>query len=265
MKYPVYKIKEIVEIKQNPNYYLEKAMEEIIKCDDDGTVISKELRKWIDNFAKDYGTRTDQVVQVLDSNDTGLFIGGYSKEEGNITRRRTYDSLTGTNNHIMKNTDFDDEEGDEIYSWHYDGGDGSWENTFSPMPQQDMLELLHKNGDGEYLFQSTTVVSPNGSFMTLLRNNDFNKKDEKLFKKTVKEFQKEVNKSDWSKTADKIFDEIQEEHSSDMSISDLYKELGKRMKKETGYATLRDYLNSKGFEDKFADCNVRFVMNRNGN
>ena len=47
-----------------------------------------------------------------------------------------------------------------------------------------------------------------------------------------------------------------------MSINEKDKFLADRMKQETGYGTLRDYLGSKDYESRFKDCNVRLVMHR---
>ena len=228
----------------------------------DGTSLGV-LRGSLNYFIEKFGKDSEQNIMVMEADgSTRAELYRPSDEHESLDINFEEEFGNAKDYHLIKNPDFDNWDDLHDYGFYYDGGNGSWEESFTPMTKDDMLDLLSKNNDGDYIFQSSTLTSNGGGYMSLLRNNDFSKSDEKRFKEVVKEFQNDVQKSDWSKKADKIFDEIQDEHEHDLPINELYVELGKRMKKETGYGTLREYLASRDYESKFKDCNVRFVMRK---
>lgn len=248
-------IQEIADLKSG-----KKTLDEITRTHD-GTSLGK-IKGSLDYFIKEFAKDSGQNIMVVES-DGSTRAELYRNDLETLHVDFEAEFGEAKDYHLIKNPDFDNWDGTKDYDFQYDGKGGGWEDSFSPMNKEDMLDLLSKNNDGEYIFQSSTLVSPNGSYMSLLRNNNFSKSDEKKFKESVKEFQNDVKNSNWSKKADEVFKEIQNEHSHDMPINDLYVELGKRMKKETGYATMKEYIASKDYESKFKDCNVRFVIRKN--
>ena len=227
----------------------ETTLDDAVKTHD-GTSMGK-LKGWINNFSIEYGEEETRIVQVVGKDGKGLLVGTYSDKENNLTPRMKYSDLEGTDNHLMKNPDYNSED----YGFYHDAEDGA----FTPMAENDMLDLLRKNKDGDYLFQSTSLVSPNYKHMTLLRNNKFSKENEASFKKIAREFDNDVKKSEWSRKADKVYLKLQKDN-PDVPVSELDKMLEKEMRSETGYGTMFEYLKSRGYEDKFEECNVRFVM-----
>lgn len=253
MDYPIFSIKEIVEIKEK-SLELDDVFKAIEKCDD-GTVINRQLKTHIQMFASEYGGEAEQYVQIANKNNELLLVGLYNGASTKITNNLTYNQLEGVDNHIMKNANIQTGE----YGFYFDGENSR--GFYTPLTEDDMLDILRTNKNGEYLFQSSTIVSDNGAYNTVLRNNNFSKSDEKAYKKLVKEYINDIHKSDWSKRYDEIYSSLQNENPN-ISIKELDITASKLMKEETGYGTMYDYLKSRGYEDKFRKCNTRLVMSR---
>ena len=76
--------------------------------------------------------------------------------------------------HIIRNV------GSDInYVWFEDGhSTKAPENIFVPLCADDFNDLIIKDKDDNYIVRGLTLVSPNGSYMSILRNNDFSEDDE---------------------------------------------------------------------------------------
>lgn len=237
-----------------------KVIEKSINKTHDGTSMGK-LKGTINKFADKYSKELDGYAEIIDKNykrvsDDIKYSDDFGRNKNNIP----YDELDDVDNHIIKTRVPYTGYGNSVLNNFYDE---THLKTFTSMPYDDMMEIMKKNDDGEYLFQSSTLISNNKSYMTLLRNNDFSEDDEKKFQSVCKEFRSDVENSDWAKQWKDTFRQIQEEDPSLFVHNDLDEVCSNRMREQTGYGTMREYLESRDYETKFKDCNVLFVMPKN--
>ena len=221
-------INEIADLKEG-----RKTLDEITKTHD-GTSMGK-INYWINRFSRDYRLDEYQGVQIVNEDNRNILTGQYVGEKGKVTRHKNIKDLP-PNSHMIKNVGLpNDPNGTGEHSDREYGlfagkpADYDPDQSFTPFKDKDMKEFNTKNDDGEYIFRSTTLISRGGMTMSLLRNNNFSADDEKQFNKVCKELSKEIPNS--------IYD-VDES------------------------TTLYDILSKKNFENKFKDCNVRFVMRK---
>lgn len=226
-------IQEIADLKEG-----RKTLDEITKTHD-GTSMGG-LRNNIKDIVKEYAKTIDRRTFIFNEKGDKIayYIGDWETDKNGIPKIK-YDKLNERNLDLIKTVSTYNEDyagtgqhNNNLYGLFddNDGGGGRFpkdDNTFTPFRPKDMTEFLKKDDEGNYYFRSTTLVSTGGKTMSLVKNNNFTKEDEKLFNKISREFQKDI---DNYITEDKTFYE---------------------------------YISEKGYENKFADCNVRFVIHKN--
>lgn len=234
-----------------------KAIDRELTKTHDGTSMGQ-LKGAINKFADKYAKELRGYAKIIDKNHKRVSDDiEYSDDFGRNKNNIPYDELDDVDNHIIKTRIPYTGYGNSVLNDFYDE---THLKDFTPMPYDDMVEIMKKNEDGEYLFQSSTLISNNQSYMSLLRNNDFSASDEKQFEALCKEFRNDVENSEWANQWEDTFRQIQEEDPFLFVHNDLDEVCSNRMREQTGYGTMREYLKSRDYETKFKDCNVRFVM-----
>ena len=68
----------------------------------------------------------------------------------------------------------------------------SYKNNQSSFNRYEYGSLIQKNKEGEYTYRSITMVSPDGTSMTLIKNNKFNEADEDIYYDLAMKFDREM-------------------------------------------------------------------------
>lgn len=159
--------------------YLIKAIEqEIQKHQTTGTNISSKLEAVMDNFPRDkfYNINQCKGWYDKDGNEVKFFnaeYGYYTSEE--IIQKQGNQDLKeqGLNDlHHIKNKPLKEMEYPTLQAF---------------LSENDYAELKELNDNYEYLNRSISVVSPNGSRMTIIRNNNFSPEDYSTYDYAVRE------------------------------------------------------------------------------
>lgn len=167
-----------------------------------------------------------------------------------------FNDINGEDIHIMRNV------GSDIsYVWFEDGHSAKVpENIFVPLCANDFNDLIIKDNDGNYIVRGLTLVSPNGSYMSILRNNDFSEDDEKNYVST------------YSSLLDDLQNYFSIEEAYYMKATLALGETGmdkaysfkrKNMRQDYGYGTIHEYLKEQDYEQEFKECNVRLIIKKN--
>ena len=225
----VLSIQEIADLKGG-----RKSVDEIRKTHD-GTSMGQ-LNGIIKNKADEYRKPPNQHIFIYDENlNEKMTLVGSWEDDKNGTPKIPYNKIDTTNNHLIKTVGMNfDPFGEGLHNnstyGHFDMDGGRYssdiDKSVSPFKQSDMSEILKKDKDGNYISRGITLISQGGSTMTLIKNNKFDTDNEKQYKKLCKEFQNDI---------DYYIDEAIPFH---------------------------EYMKSKGYESKFKECNVRFVMRK---
>lgn len=138
------------------------------------------------------------------------------------------------------------------------------------VPGEGQLKsLTKKNKDGDYMFRSFSLVSPDNTRMTVLRNDSFSKENHKAYNETIKDFHKQTKA--YNTTFDKkVKDKVQ----NMLDNNDYPPEMeGKKVSELTDYArkeVLKEYgsweeqvYNKGKFPERFEQCNTKFRIKHN--
>ena len=143
-----------------------------------GTNISAKLEAVMDNFPRDkfYNINRCKGWYDKDGNELKFFNAeyGYYTSEEIIEKQGNKDLKEQglTDLHHIKNKPLKDME---------------YTTLQTTLAENDYAELKELNDNYEYLNRSISVVSPNGSRMTIIRNNDFSPEDYDTYDYAVRE------------------------------------------------------------------------------
>ena len=137
--------------------------------------------------------------------------------------------------------------------------------TFS---KADMLILRKKNNEGEYYYKSISAESPNGTRITLIKNNKFSTLDEDKYFQATENYSYAC--TDYNRMHREKVEEIMKEKIKEIKSKDKYAPINhlqlhaktqEEVTKEIG--TLNDYLKEKGIYKQFEKCNCKFRITKN--
>ena len=90
-----------------------------------------------------------------------------------------------TDGHIIRNIGHETVDFNHPYSYETLN---SYDDMYSAPNGHDLEQLVAKNDDGEYMFRSMTLVSPNGASISFIKDNQFSIEDEKGFMELVEKY-----------------------------------------------------------------------------
>lgn len=167
-----------------------------------------------------------------------------------------FNKIDGEDIHTLKNVG-----SDTSYIWFEDGHSTKFpENIFVPLCEEDFTDFLMKNKESQYIVRGLTLVSPNGLYMSIIRNNDFSENDEEKYISTYSSFLKDIDsyfKKEESYYTKTTFD------FGEIEMDKAYSLKRKSMREDYGYGTIYEYLKGQNYEQKFEDCNVRLIIKKN--
>ena len=242
---------------------LKTITEEITKCND-GTSIPKAVTKALDNFAQQYANLKDHEE-----------ISFYTENGEEITH------IVGQEHGVDEKTleEIDKKLFEENYTnVNVDHNHPTVWDKFVPtfLTENDMANLKEKNSNGDYIYRSVSAESPNGSRMTILRNNKFSEADYPLFEKTIEEINTyglRYSISHYKSVHMKVLTEMTKDfekwyyskENEDLHM-DTYEYLNSRKFQEEAHrrtiekiGTLEDYLEKQGLLSDLekANCKLR--------
>ncbi len=120
-------------------------------------------------------------------------------------------------------------------------------------------ELIDKNNNGDYLYRSVTLVSTNGSTISLIRNNKFNQEDEQAFLTTYDNMVKKCK--DYESDLDKhMYDRVYDENGRLRYVEKEDFDMKQYISKNgDGYDILKD------FQEDFSKANVKLRIQKEYN
>lgn len=255
MKQITLTIQEIADLKEG-----RRTLKNIRKTHD-GTSMGG-LRKIIQDFAQKYALERDKHIATYNSKGEEInHVQRPYKYEGlpkpvqipdEIWRNNKdldmVSNLGGTDEMIMRTS--------AVYP--ADVG-GEYENNITTFHESEYGSLTQKNEDGKYSYRSITSVSPNGSSMTLIKNNKFSVEDENNYNALTKEFHKDMTnfaktcKDDYSVKYDEL---IQKEG---LTSYEARIEARKYTYKKNG--SMHEYIKKQGYSERFEEeCNTKLRL-----
>lgn len=254
---PELTIQEIALIKTLPEGYLE-----ILKTHD-GTSMGG-LRTTIQDFSQKYATDRNKHIASYDQQGNEISHVQRGTDDKNRTTPVAIPDEIWVNN---KDLDMVSNLGgtDEMIlgnSAVYPNDIGiDYEKNYASINRWEYDSLIQKNKDGDYSYRSITCVSPNGTSMTLIRNNKFGAEDEQRYGELARTFHTDLRiyeancKSDYNlKEA-----ELKEQGLDEVAIHD---QATRYALKQNG--TMHDYIKEKGYPERFEDeCNTKLRLRGN--
>lgn len=256
-------IKDIVLLKQDPyNYYITKTH--------DGTSMGP-LRQKIKDFYRRYGTDDEVIINVYDDDHSTARAEHY----GNVFDSDYYDpdeaylieevkDLEITDGHIIRNIGH--EYVDFTHPYSYESLD-KYEDMYSAPNTHDLEQLTAKNDEGEYMFRSMTLVSPNGASISFIKDNQFSSEDEKGFMELVEKYNLDCYdySNKYSADVDDNRNGIVEERNAieggvewRLDPKEHFKVNDDSIKRTTEQnGTLYDFIKDNGYEDDFEKYHVK--------
>lgn len=140
------------------------------------------------------------------------------------------------------------------------------------MMKEQMDQLLQTDREGNYYLRSTTLVSPNGYSMTLIKNDKFNKENHKDFERITRDFQKDVeawsNKyyRDFFTNQEYLLNAFAEDNGikrSEISRKDHW-DITKQASQQTisAYGTLEQFID-ENYAERFESVNCKLKTQEN--
>lgn len=251
-------IKEIADLKEG-----RKTLEEIEKTHD-GTSMGT-IGPILDELCRTKGTK--KQVLAFDENGKKVYeIDDNGKNDNGIQHlERDISSIDGEKKNlhgvVSENRTLS---GRTVADIEYNDGELN-------IPDYNQLKsLCTTNEDGDYLLRSYTMISDNGSRMTFIKNNNFDKSNHKEYRQICKDIGKEskkYNKEYNSRVAELVKEKreeagyinIREQGITLDELQPIYRAAEKQALKEVGSWEDR-VMKGKGFTDKLENCNVKFRM-----
>ena len=241
MTNPKLTIQEIALLKQNPLQYIKTH---------DGTSLGK-IRHSLDNIAPKIRNKKKEQAYILDEN-------------GNTIQHKQ-----GTKNGVEIDTDtLQYENQKNLHITHNHPAEMTLDDIPTTLSHADLLILNTKNNDGDYIFRSISAEDPNGTRITLIRNNKFNETNEYDYQMAVnKYFNKSIQYKQLvlQKTKQIMFNKVQQykvDHPHE-SIPHMKMEVETRKEVIKEIGTLKGYLKKEGAIKSFEDCNCKLRITNN--
>ena len=192
---PTLTIRDIVLLKEHPQEYYEKLH---ITKTHDGTSTGGGFREGLNQFIEDYSQSPFCNTAIYTNEGEGqvIYKATYNTDEKlitegvNITIDKDYNPETDKDMHIFHTSNpSENRDGTRpgVYYWDGDSPTDKPNVSMIGFHDRDVEYLTEKNAEGEYLYRSTTIVSPSGKSMTLIKNNKFNDSNHKtlLFSRRI--------------------------------------------------------------------------------
>lgn len=277
-------IKEIALLKQDPERYMMKQLS--TTKTHDGTSTGGGFKEALNQFIEDYSQDPFCNTAIYDSKGIGniIYRATYNTEdqligEGiDITEDKDYNPETDKDMHLFLNSSpSENPDGTRPGTYYWDGDSPIDKPNVSMIGfhNRDVEYLTEKNEAGEYLYRSTTIVSPNGKSMTLIKNNDFNDSNHETLMNIQEDMMNETRGyANMYQTQQALYIKEQElQYMKDNNTMTVPYEIKNRIKYDSHkYAQeqlggdLYDYLDRKGFPKRFEEeANIKMrVKNNNG-
>ena len=241
-------IKEISELKNET-----KTLDEIIKTHDGtsmGGAYGKSLKKFIEEYADDY----EKHIKIYNSNNetlTHIVDGEYNYNNGIFIDLPLKDYKNEKDLHIISNIGIYEALGENHYIIN---------GMSIPLPQ-DVEPLLEKNNDGEYLVRSNTIVCPDKSSLTLIKNNKFNSENEDMLNETIRRMNDDYD--DFIHKRREAYNEKFSQLTAGKwdNLEQVEQESYKYANEKIG--TVEDFLKQGKYDVDLEKCNVRFAVRKN--
>lgn len=248
-------IKQIADLKEG-----RRTLQEITKTHD-GTSMGG-LRSNIQNFKQKYATANWKHIISYDEN--GNVVNHSQLTEFQIEYLKIPSEVYNNN----KNMDLISNLGHEDLTASAFGVTDpvDYEDKYSGFDILDYDQLIQRNKDGDYVYKSVTTVSPNGSSLTLIKNNKFSIKDEKKYQDLTRKMHYDLK--DFVKKCQLDY-EIQSARlgyiNDDESLTpwEKYKKKSSLAMQYTieRNGTLYEYIKKQGYSEMFEkECNIKLRM-----
>ena len=259
-------IKELALLKSNPKKYYKKHM---TNKTHDGTSMGT-LSPKIKEFSEKYASSKELVIDIYDKEGwkqeqiyglhPDLFPDKYKFDKTGFMK--DIDEGYDTDMDIVRNAGHEESDQIDPFSYvlpHTYDSEYSYKNQYVAPNEDDLSQLIRKNEDGEYSFRSITMVSPNQSSITFMKNKDFSKEDEKLYNELIKKFNEDNQnfvqeyEATFSETYASLYGD--EKYNDDMNHVHRRDDSVKESTKQNG--TLYDHIKNQDWEKQFSECNVK--------
>ena len=259
-------IKDLALLKINPDEYYKRQLNKT----HDGTSMGP-LRQKIKDFYSRYGTDDEVIINVYDDEHSTARAEHY----GNVFDSDYYDpdetylieevkDLEITDGHIIRNIGHETVDFNHPYSYETLN---SYDDMYSAPNGHDLEQLIAKNDDGEYMFRSMTLVSPNGASISFIKDNQFSIEDEKGFMELVEKYN--LDCYDYSNKYSVDTDDnreriVEERHEREGNIEwrldpkEHFKVNDDSVKMATEHnGTLYDFIKDEGYVESFGEHHVK--------
>lgn len=240
-----------------------KVIEKSINKTHDGTSMSG-LNGKIKKFAQRYATDDNLHYCAYDENGNMISSIDSYKQYQDKYKDEQFDDLY----HNPRNLDLVRNLGHEQLDKHnpsYFDSKYEYEDMYSTLNDYDLAQLRNIGEDSS--FRSFTMVSPNGSSITFIKNNNYSEKDNELFGKLASDFENycidHVSKceNDTQDIREEIIEKGDKEHGDytwRIGSDDTKRILDESVKESvnrngTLYDAIRDYPRLSQFEE----CNIK--------
>lgn len=243
-------IEDIVLLKQKPDEYLEKTALKITKTHD-GTSMGT-LRKTIKTFSRKYAK--SPIKHIVSYNEKGTVVSHVQRLGGQDKEIPIPDKVYD-NNHNLDHISNVGEETDNIYHFGENRG-ATYQEEYAGFEETDYPQLLQKNTEGEYSYRSITIVSPNGSYMTLIKNNKFNTENEQKYTELTTKMHKELQTLNGNLHKDYLLKYRELYYDEGLSFMEADKQAMQYAIQKNG--TMHQYLKDNHYPEQYEqECNVK--------
>lgn len=257
-------IKELALLKSNPEEYYRKSLKT-----HDGTSMGS-LNPKIETFADKHATAKELVMDVYDEGGwrQGQSYGIHPDlfpDKYNFQKIKQIDDIDEGWDHdmdIIRNSGHEESIQPDPFTYelpHTYESEYNYNDQYVAPNELDLQQLTRKNDDGEYMFRSITMVSPNGSSITFVKNNKFNKEDEELYNELIKKFNEDNQDfvQEHEATLDRTYASLngEEKYKGDNGRVLLLDDSVKESTKQNG--TLYDHIKEQDWGVEFEKCNVK--------
>ena len=264
------KIKDLVLLKQAPEEYWKRQLKQQTKKTHDGTSMGK-VRTAMSQWAKDNWDKewyNDRGGGVRD------WLGGWLKpnvtldKNGKIIAKDWFATDEISYGHGFSYNNLTENQKTEVHFIDTDPAKSSAHADGLPIPGFSFGNITRKNEKGEFYIRSDTIVGEGGSYITAIRNDDFNESNLQEYE-TLRvnmgmasynyksQYSSLVLQDQWK--AKKLMENGREDEARQ-----VLKKADERAVKELG-TWEENVLEKQGYREKLANCNVKIRITRNGN
>lgn len=224
-----------------------KIINETVKTHD-GTSLGR-IRTQLNKIAEKIREKKKEQAYILDEN-------------GNIIQHKQ-----GTKNEVELDTETLKNQ-KNLHITHNHPSEITLDDIPTTLSHADLLMLNTTNNDGDYIFRSISAEAPNGTRITLIRNNKFDESNEYDYQFAVNKYSRastQYKKLILQKTEEAMFNKVQQyktDHPNErIPHMELEVETRKEVIKEIG--SLNSYLEKEGVLKSFEDCNCKLRITNN--